>query len=162
PFEPDALRVLVDRATHQRALKTDVERLTRERKRRHVYFNIVGRSKSMQDIFVMIESVAKSDANILITGESGTGKEMIANAIHENSLRSRANFVKVNCAALPKELIESELFGHTKGAFTGAQRDKEGFIGAADGGSLLLDEIAEMPVDLQPKLLRVLQERQYL
>jgi DNA-binding NtrC family response regulator len=116
----------------------------------------------MQDIFEMIDSVAKSDANILITGESGTGKEMIANAIHENSLRARHNFVKVNCAALPKELIESELFGHTKGAFTGAQRDKEGLIGAADGGSLLLDEIAEMPVELQPKLLRVLQERQYL
>jgi DNA-binding NtrC family response regulator len=161
PFEPDELRMLVERALDRRALTADVRRLEGERKRRDVYFNIVGRAKAMQDIFEMIESVAKSDANILITGESGTGKEMIANAIHENSLRAKANFIKVNCAALPKELIESELFGHTKGAFTGAQRDKEGFIGAADGGSLLLDEIAEMPIELQPKLLRVLQERQY-
>ncbi len=161
PFEPDELRMLVERALDRRALAADVRRLEGERRRRDVYFNIVGRSKAMHDIFEMIESVAKSDANILITGESGTGKEMIANAIHENSLRHKADFIKVNCAALPKELIESELFGHTKGAFTGASRDKEGFIGAADGGSLLLDEIAEMPIELQPKLLRVLQERQY-
>ncbi len=161
PFEPDELRMLVERALDRRALTFDVKRLEGERKRRDVYFNIVGRSKAMQDIFEMIDSVAKSDANILITGESGTGKEMIANAIHENSLRAKQDFIKVNCAALPKELIESELFGHTKGAFTGAQRDKEGLIGAADGGSLMLDEIAEMPVDLQPKLLRVLQERMY-
>jgi transcriptional regulator with PAS, ATPase and Fis domain len=113
----------------------------------------------MQDIFEMIEAVAKSDANILIVGESGTGKELIANAIHYNSHRSRGPFVKVNCAALPKELIESELFGHTKGAFTGAARDKEGLVARANGGSLLLDEIAEMPLELQPKLLRALQER---
>jgi DNA-binding NtrC family response regulator len=161
PFEPDGLKILVEGARDPRAHKTDGKRRAGERKRRDVYFNIVGRSKAMQDIFVLIDSVAKSDANILITGESGTGKEMIGNAIHENSLRAKQNFVKVNCAALPKDLIESELFGHTKGAFTGAARDKEGFIGAADGGSLLLDEIAEMPIELQPKLLRVLQERQY-
>jgi transcriptional regulator with PAS, ATPase and Fis domain len=105
--------------------------------------------------------VAKSDANVLIVGESGTGKELIANAIHYNSLRAKKPFIKVNCAALPKELIESELFGHTKGAFTGAHADKDGLIQHAAGGSLLLDEIAEMPVELQPKLLRVLQERSY-
>jgi transcriptional regulator with PAS, ATPase and Fis domain len=97
----------------------------------------------------------------LIVGESGTGKELIANAIHYNSLRSKKPFIKVNCAALPKELIESELFGHTKGAFTGAHADKEGLVQHAAGGSLMLDEIAEMPVELQPKLLRVLQERSY-
>ena len=91
----------------------------------------------------------------------GTGKELIANAIHYNSLRERKPFIKVNCAALPRELIESELFGHTKGAFTGAARDKDGLIGMASGGYLLLDEIAEMPIELQPKLLRVLQERVY-
>src|SRR4029077_19258256 len=141
--------------------KADADRLRDRLKARDLYFDIVGRSKAMQDIFEMIESVAKSDANILIVGESGTGKEMIANAIHYNSLRAKQNFVKVNCAALPKELIESELFGHTKGAFTGAARDKEGLIGSADGGSLLLDEIAEMPLELQPKLLRALQERIY-
>ncbi len=115
----------------------------------------------MQTIYDTIEAVAKSDANVLIVGESGTGKELIANAIHYNSLRARKPFIKVNCAALPKELIESELFGHTKGAFTGAHADKEGLVQHAAGGSLMLDEIAEMPVELQPKLLRVLQERSY-
>jgi DNA-binding NtrC family response regulator len=161
PFEPDSLLMLVERALDRRTLKADAEKLRDKLRVRDSYFDIVGRSKGMQDIFEMIESVAKSDANILIIGESGTGKELIANAIHYNSLRAKQNFVKVNCAALPKDLIESELFGHTKGAFTGAARDKEGLIGSADSGSLLLDEIAEMPVELQPKLLRVLQERQY-
>jgi transcriptional regulator with PAS, ATPase and Fis domain len=115
----------------------------------------------MQTIYETIDAVAKSDANVLIVGESGTGKELIANAIHYKSLRARKPFIKVNCAALPKELIESELFGHTKGAFTGAHADKEGLVQHAAGGSLMLDEIAEMPVELQPKLLRVLQERSY-
>jgi transcriptional regulator with PAS, ATPase and Fis domain len=115
----------------------------------------------MQNIYEMIEGVAESDANILILGESGTGKEIIANAIHFKSHRAKKPFVKVNCSALPKELIESELFGHVKGAFTGATNDKIGFIGRANTGSLLLDEIGEMPIDLQPKLLRVLQEKVY-
>ncbi len=103
----------------------------------------------MQDIYEIIESVAESDANILILGESGTGKEVIANAIHYKSHRSKKPFVKLNCSALPKELIESELFGHKKGAFTGATGDKEGFLARANGGSLLLDEIGEMPAGLQ-------------
>jgi transcriptional regulator with PAS, ATPase and Fis domain len=115
----------------------------------------------MQDIYEMIDGVAESDANILILGESGTGKEIIANAIHYKSQRAKKPFIKVNCSALPKELIESELFGHTKGAFTGATQDKIGYIGRANGSSLLLDEIGEMPIDLQPKLLRVLQEKVY-
>src|SRR5205809_7482152 len=115
----------------------------------------------MQTFYETIESVAKVDANVLIVGESGTGKELIVNAIHCNSLRAKKPFIKVNCAALPKELIESELFGHTKGAFTGAHADKEGLVQHAACGSLLLDEIGEMPVELQPKLLRVLQERSY-
>ena len=115
----------------------------------------------MQDIYEIIESVAESDANIFILGESGTGKEVVANAIHYKSHRSKKPFVKLNCSALPKELIESELFGHKKGSFTGAIGDKEGFLGRANGGSLLLDEIGEMPASLQPKLLRVLQERIY-
>jgi transcriptional regulator with PAS, ATPase and Fis domain len=135
--------------------------MRRQLSTRSEYFNIIGSSKSMQTIYETIESVAKSDANVLIVGESGTGKELIANAIHYNSLRARKPFIKVNCAALPKELIESELFGHTKGAFTGAHADKEGLVQHAAGGSLMLDEIAEMPVELQPKLLRVLQERSY-
>jgi len=110
----------------------------------------------MQNIYEIIENVAQSDANILILGESGTGKEVIANAIHYKSRRADKPFVKVNCSALPKDLIESQLFGHIKGSFTGANADKIGFIGQANGGSILLDEIGEMPVDLQPKLLRVL------
>ena len=161
PFELDALLVLIERALERKLLIEEREDLRRTLSQRTTYSDIVGRSKRMQDIFEMIESVADSDANILIVGESGTGKELIANAIHYNSPRAKAVFVKVNCSALPKELIESELFGHTKGAFTGALRDKEGLISRAHGGSLLLDEIAEMPMELQPKLLRVLQERIY-
>jgi DNA-binding NtrC family response regulator len=120
---------------------------------------IIGGARSMQNIYEIIENVAESDANILILGESGTGKEVIANAIHYKSHRSQHPFVKVNCSALPKDLIESQLFGHVKGSFTGANADKTGFIGQANSGSLLLDEIGEMPIDLQPKLLRVLQEK---
>jgi DNA-binding NtrC family response regulator len=161
PFEFDALQVLIERALERQLLIEESEGLRRTLQQRTTYGDIVGRSKQMQNIFEMIEAVAKSDANILIVGESGTGKELIANAIHFNSHRSKGPYVKVNCAALPKELIESELFGHTKGAFTGAARDKEGLIARANGGSLLLDEIAEMPLELQPKLLRALQERVY-
>lgn len=161
PFEFEALKLLIDRALERQALIEEGEGLRRRLQQRTTYSDIVGRSKKMQDIFEMIEGVARSDANILIVGESGTGKELIANAIHYNSHRAKGPFVKVNCAALPKELIESELFGHTKGAFTGASRDKDGLIGRADGGSLLLDEIAEMPLELQPKLLRAIQERAY-
>ena len=120
---------------------------------------IIGGARSMQNIYEIIENVAESDANILILGESGTGKEVIANAVHYKSHRSQNPFIKVNCSALPKDLIESQLFGHVKGSFTGANADKTGFIGQANGGSLLLDEIGEMPIDLQPKLLRVLQEK---
>jgi DNA-binding NtrC family response regulator len=159
PFEFDALQVLIERALERKTLIEQSDQLRRTLQQRTTYSDIVGRSKQMQNIFEMIEAVAKSDANILIVGESGTGKELIANAIHYNSHRAKGPFVKVNCAALPKELIESELFGHTKGAFTGAARDKEGLIARANGGSILLDEIAEMPLELQPKLLRALQER---
>jgi DNA-binding NtrC family response regulator len=159
PFEFDALQLLIERALERKTLIEESDSLRRTLQQRTTYSDIVGRSKQMQNIFEMIEAVAKSDANILIVGESGTGKELIANAIHYNSHRAKGPFVKVNCAALPKELIESELFGHTKGAFTGAARDKEGLIARANGGSLLLDEIAEMPLELQPKLLRALQER---
>lgn len=122
---------------------------------------IIGGARSMQNIYEIIENVADSDASILILGESGTGKEVIANAIHYKSQRANQPFVKVNVSALPKDLIESQLFGHIKGSFTGANADKTGFIGQANGGSLLLDEIGEMPIDLQPKLLRFLQEKVY-
>ncbi|MGH9902423.1 MAG: sigma-54-dependent transcriptional regulator, partial [Pyrinomonadaceae bacterium] len=161
PFDFEMLQPLVEKALERRELMAETETMRRQLSTRTEYFNIIGSSKSMQTIYETIESVAKSDANVLIVGESGTGKELIANAIHYNSLRAKKPFIKVNCAALPKELIESELFGHTKGAFTGAHADKDGLIQHAAGGSLLLDEIAEMPVELQPKLLRVLQERSY-
>jgi DNA-binding NtrC family response regulator len=161
PFEFEELQLRVENALKQRELINENENMRRQLSTRSEYFNIIGSSKQMQTIYETIESVAKSDANVLIVGESGTGKELIANAIHYHSLRSKKTFIKVNCAALPKELIESELFGHTKGAFTGAHADKEGLVQHAAGGSLLLDEIAEMPVELQPKLLRVLQERSY-
>jgi DNA-binding NtrC family response regulator len=161
PFDFEVLQPLIDRALQRYELMSETENMRRQLSTRTEYFNIIGASKQMQTIYEMIESVAKSDANVLIVGESGTGKELIANAIHYNSLRAKKPFIKVNCAALPKELIESELFGHTKGAFTGAHADKDGLIQHAAGGSLLLDEIAEMPVELQPKLLRVLQERSY-
>ncbi|HEX8424551.1 MAG TPA: sigma-54 dependent transcriptional regulator [Pyrinomonadaceae bacterium] len=161
PFEFEVLLPLIERAVQHRELIVETETMRRNLSTRTEYFNIIGASRQMQTIYETIESVAKSDANVLIVGESGTGKELIANAIHYNSLRAKKPFIKVNCAALPKELIESELFGHTKGAFTGAHADKDGLIQHAAGGSLLLDEIAEMPVELQPKLLRVLQERSY-
>src|SRR5712692_8707485 len=161
PFDFEELLPLVEKALERRELIAESANMRRQLSTRSEYFNIIGSAKSMQTIYETIESVAKSDANVLIVGESGTGKELIANAIHYNSLRARKPFIKVNCAALPKELIESELFGHTKGAFTGAHADKEGLVQHAAGGSLMLDEIAEMPIELQPKLLRVLQERSY-
>ena len=160
-FEFDTLLRRIQNALKQRELLTENANLRRQLSTRSEYFNIIGSAKPMQTIYETIESVAKSDANVLIVGESGTGKELIANAIHYNSLRARKPFIKVNCAALPKELIESELFGHTKGAFTGAHADKEGLVQHAALGSLMLDEIADLPVGLQPKLLRVLQERSY-
>jgi DNA-binding NtrC family response regulator len=161
PVEFEELVILVGKATERGQQATEIKQLRRGLKNRDAYFNIIGSSKSMRDIYETIDSVADSDANILIVGESGTGKELIANAIHFKSLRSKKPFVKINCSALPKELIESELFGHTKGAFTGAAADKIGLIGQSEGGSLMLDEIGEMPLELQPKLLRVLQERVY-
>ncbi|HMB27745.1 MAG TPA: sigma-54 dependent transcriptional regulator, partial [Blastocatellia bacterium] len=161
PVEFEELMALIERAIERGRQVVEIERLRDRLRERTSYYNIIGSSRPMQNIYEIIESIAESDANVMILGESGTGKELIANAIHFKSARSKKPFVKINCSALPKELIESELFGHTKGAFTGATMEKMGLIGQAAGGSLLLDEIAEMPVELQPKLLRVLQERVY-
>jgi DNA-binding NtrC family response regulator len=161
PVEFEELLVLIEKAIDRKSQKAEIKELRGKLSSRTSYEGIIGGSRVMQDIYETIESVAESDANILILGESGTGKEVIANAIHYKSHRSKKPFVKLNCSALPKELIESELFGHKKGAFTGATGDKVGFLGRADGGSLLLDEIGEMPMGLQPKLLRVLQEKIY-
>ncbi len=160
PFEPEQILLLVEMALERRRLLNESESL-RGHFQRQEFSNIIGGSKAMQMIYDTIKSVAKSDANVLIIGESGTGKELIANAIHFNSLRAGHEFVKVNCSALPKELIEAELFGYVKGAFTGAIQNRSGLVAQAKGGSLMLDEVGEMPIELQPKLLRVLEERRF-
>lgn len=161
PIEFEELLLLIEKAIDRKRQSAEIKELRGKLSSRNSYEGVIGGSRAMQDIYEIIESVAESDANIFILGESGTGKEVVANAIHYKSHRSKKPFVKLNCSALPKELIESELFGHKKGSFTGAIGDKEGFLGRANGGSLLLDEIGEMPASLQPKLLRVLQERIY-
>ncbi|MEW6733387.1 MAG: sigma-54 dependent transcriptional regulator [Acidobacteriota bacterium] len=161
PIDAEQLELLVGKALERRRLVVESETLRQRMRKRSEYMSMVGGSRAMQEIFETIESIAATDANVLIIGESGTGKELIANAIHFNSQRAKKAFIKVNCAAIPKELFESELFGHIKGAFTGATEEKQGLIGAAQNGSLLLDEIGEMPIELQPKLLRVLEGRTY-
>lgn len=161
PVDFEELSILMEKAFERKHQATEIKELRGKLTNVTSYEGIIGGSKEMQNIYELIENVADSDANILILGESGTGKEVIANAIHYKSQRRKHAFVKVNCSALPKELIESQLFGHVKGAFTGANKNKDGLIGKAKGGSLMLDEIGEMPPDLQPKLLRVLQEQIY-
>ena len=161
PLDFDELFELIGKAVERKRQAAEIKELRGRLSSRTSYEGVIGGARSMQNIYEIIENVADSEANILILGESGTGKEVIANAIHYKSRRSNKPFIKVNCSALPKDLIESQLFGHIKGSFTGANADKVGFIGQAHGGSILLDEIGEMPVDLQPKLLRVLQEKVY-
>ena len=161
PIEPDTLLAMLERAIERRDLVGENLLLKQKLEGQFRFGNIIGKSKKMHEVLELVESVAGSDANILIQGENGTGKELIANALHYNSKRAKGPFIKINCAAIPKDLIESELFGYKKGAFTGAQTDKEGLFEMAEGGSLLLDEIGEMPPYLQTKLLRVLQEREY-
>jgi len=161
PLDFDELFELIGKAVERKRQAAEIRELRGRLSSRTSYEGVIGGARSMQNIYEIIENVADSEANILILGESGTGKEVIANAIHYKSRRSNKPFIKVNCSALPKDLIESQLFGHIKGSFTGANADKVGFIGQAHGGSILLDEIGEMPADLQPKLLRVLQEKVY-
>ncbi|HYB96239.1 MAG TPA: sigma-54 dependent transcriptional regulator [Vicinamibacterales bacterium] len=160
-LDPSGIVSILDRATELLAERAQHERLKERVRDQYAFSNIIGKSKKMRELFELIDAVAESDANILIQGENGVGKELIANAIHVRSGRAKGPFIKINCAALPKELIESELFGYKKGAFTGATTDKVGLLELAAGGSLLLDEIGEMPLLLQTKLLRVLQEREY-
>ncbi|HJP95101.1 MAG TPA: sigma-54 dependent transcriptional regulator [Pyrinomonadaceae bacterium] len=159
PHPPDQLLALVERALQFAALRIENQTLKRSLVGDSELFGLVGRDPRIRRIHETIRTAAPSDASVLIEGESGTGKELIAKAVHTESLRVSGPFVSINCAAIPHELIESELFGYKKGAFTGAQRDKRGLIEVAEGGTLLLDEIAEMPAHLQTKLLRVLQER---
>lgn len=156
-----AVRVRQDRIEEIERLRNENQQLHDELKDRFVNDNIVGNSSQMREVFKQIQQVAKTQATVLIRGESGVGKELIADSIHYGSSRSEKPFIKVNCAALPETLIESELFGHEKGAFTGADTAKKGRFELAEGGSIFLDEIGELPAHIQVKLLRFLQERQF-
>lgn len=159
PFTPNHVTTLVDRALQFEAIKRENRSLKSALLGEGDDFGIIGRDPKMRQIHSIIRTAAPSEASVLIEGESGTGKELIAAAFHFQSPRSEFPLTRINCAAIPHELMESELFGYRKGAFTGADRDKRGLIEATAGGTLLLDEIAEMPIHLQTKLLRVLQER---
>jgi two-component system, NtrC family, response regulator PilR len=159
PFKVDEILVVVDRALERQALVRDNEALREKVKDRYRLASLLGRSAPMQRLFELVRKIAPTRTNVLITGESGTGKELVARALHGESGRAARPFVAVNCGAIPETLIESELFGHVKGAFTGAGVAKEGLFAAADGGTLFLDEIAELPMPMQVKLLRALQER---
>ena len=161
PVKMDEILITLKRALEFRDLKRENQNLKNQLKRKYKFENIIGDSEKMHRIFETIEKVADTDSTILILGESGTGKELIAKAIHYNSYRREGPFVPVNCAAIPSELLESELFGHEKGAFTNAIRTRIGRFELANGGTVFLDEIGDMSPNLQSKLLRVLQERQF-
>ena len=160
PFEIDDLLTAVEKALDERTLRSEVVRLRKEVARPYRFENIIGRSAPMQDVFALIKRLSGSAVNVLITGESGTGKELVARALHFNSPRAKKPFVAVNCAAIPDTLLESELFGYKRGAFTDARNDRAGMFVEADGGTLFLDEIGDLTPALQAKLLRVLQEKE--
>ena len=160
PFKIDEMLLTIRNALEERRLRREVTALRHELRTRYHFENLIGKSRAMQEVFRLIEQVAGSRSTVMIYGKSGTGKELVARAIHYNSLRSTKAFVPVNCAAIPSELLESELFGHEKGAFTGAIATKVGKFELANGGTLFLDEVGSMRLDLQAKILRALQERE--
>ncbi len=161
PFEIEEMEVKVEKALELKRLRNELDYLRNEQQSSYDFERIVGRSEPLEKVLAVVRKVAKSNATVLVRGETGTGKELIAGALHHNSLRAARNFVKVNCAALQENLLESELFGHEKGAFTGADRQRVGRFEQADGGSLFLDEIGDMSGSTQAKILRVLQEHEF-
>src|SRR5271168_3265830 len=168
PYVPDELLSLVAKALESKGLKQETvqlreetERLKKRVQRAEAQLQPIFKNMKMRELFELVEQIAPSDANVLVVGESGVGKEIFANRIHELSPRSQGPLIKLNCAAFPANMIEGELFGYKKGAFTGASQDFPGMLSAAGGGTLFLDEIAEMPIDLQTRFLRVLQEREF-
>jgi two-component system, NtrC family, response regulator HydG len=168
PFPPEALRLKLDRVLAHRADRAARERLGEEnlylREEIGLQFNfgeMVGDSKPMREVYASVEKISPTDSSVMIYGDSGTGKELVARAIHANSARADGPFVRVNCGSLPRELVESELFGHERGAFTGAVRRKKGRFELADGGTIFLDEIGDLPLDAQVNILRVLQEKEF-
>jgi transcriptional regulator with GAF, ATPase, and Fis domain len=164
PFEQerlDVIRRLVEQAIEHGRLKTENRELQSQLRTKYKFENIIGKSAALQSVLNTVEKVADTVSTVLITGESGTGKELIARALHFNSRRANRMLVTVNCGAIPEELLESELFGHVKGAFTNASSNREGRFTAADGGTIFLDEIGDMSSNLQVKLLRVLQSKTF-
>jgi two-component system, NtrC family, response regulator PilR len=159
PFKVDELRIVVDKALEKKLLSSENRRLRKELRSHSRDRSIIGNSAAIRRVFELVGQVADSKANVLISGESGTGKEVVARAIHQQGGRCDKPFVAVNCAAIPETLLESELFGHVKGAFTGAVQNKEGLFEAADGGTLFLDEVGELTLAVQVKLLRAIQEK---
>jgi two-component system response regulator AtoC len=158
PFKPDEIILTLKKAEERERLRRENELLRKEVQKEYSFKNIISKNEKMQSIFDVIKKVAPYKSTILITGESGTGKELIARALHYSSDRSQSPFIPINCGAIPENLLETELFGHAKGAFTDAIRTKKGLFEEADGGTLFLDEIGELPIQLQVKLLRVLQD----
>ncbi|MFC0558241.1 sigma-54-dependent transcriptional regulator [Halalkalibacter alkalisediminis] len=159
PINIDELYSIIQQALHYQHLNQQVDFLSQELEKKYSFEGIIGKSEAMSVVFNLISKVKEVDSNVLITGESGTGKELVARAIHFSGKRKKAHFEVVNCAAIPDQLLESELFGYEKGAFTGAVSSKEGKFQLANGGTIFLDEIGDMPLSLQAKLLRVLQEK---
>ncbi len=161
PFEIEELKLIIEKAITAKDLEREVKYLRSEITRRYSFKSIIGKSREMQEVYAKIEQIADTRTTVLITGESGTGKELVARALHYNSTRKERPFIAINCAALPETLIESELFGHERGAFTDAQVRKVGQFELADNGTLFLDEVADLSLATQAKLLRVLQEKEF-
>ena len=161
PFKNDEIRLVIRNALERKVLRQENLLLKKQLDQRFGFKQLIGKSASMRKLIAMLERIAPSQANVLIEGESGTGKELVARALHFNSPRKSKAFIAINCGAIPENLLESELFGHERGSFTGAERKKEGLLETANGGTVFLDEIGELPMSMQVKLLRVLQEREF-